>query len=236
MRKNKQAEDYYIFGIHASLAAMANSKRKIKTVFCNKDILNSHQNIIKTHNYEILSDQELARLTNKEEVHQGIILLVETIEENILANFSDNSRVVLLDQVNDVQNVGAILRSAQAFNIEAVIMTHDNSPPENGTMAKIASGGLENVRLIRVVNLKSAINDLKKMGFWVYGLDGQSDNLLMNINKEGKVALVMGAEGKGIRHLTRQHCDLIYKIPMQPQSESMNVANAATIAFWELYK
>ena len=144
--------------------------------------------------------------------------------------------VVILDQVTDPHNVGAMLRSAAAFNIGAVIATDRHAPLETGTMAKSASGGMELVPYIMVGNLVQAIDALKKAGYWVYGMDGEAKQAMHEVKFDPKTAMVMGAEGRGLRRLTAEHCDLLVKLPISPRMESLNVSNAAAIAMYELFR
>lgn len=144
--------------------------------------------------------------------------------------------VLLLDQVSDPHNVGAILRSAAAFDIGAVIATDRNSPQESGVMAKSASGALEIVPLVSVGNLVQAVELLKKSGYWIYGLDGEAKDSISGAKFDAKTALVLGAEGKGLRRLTSEHCDFLVKIPMSNKMESLNVSNAAAVALYEVFR
>ncbi len=144
--------------------------------------------------------------------------------------------VLLLDQVTDPHNVGAILRSAAAFDVGAVIVTDRNAPQESGVMAKAASGALEVVPLIAVTNLVQAIETLKKSGYWIAGLDGAARKAIHEAKLDNKTALVLGAEGAGLRRLTTEHCDFLVKLPISDKMESLNVSNAAAVAMYELYR
>jgi 23S rRNA (guanosine2251-2'-O)-methyltransferase len=144
--------------------------------------------------------------------------------------------VVVLDQVQDPHNVGAVMRSASAFGASVVINTFRNSPPEGGVLAKSASGAMEMVRYIRVRNLADSISYLKTQGFWVIGLGGEATESITIVKKYDKIALVMGAEGKGLRQKTRDFCDLIANIPIRREQESLNISNAAAIALYEASK
>ncbi len=142
--------------------------------------------------------------------------------------------IILLDQVSDPHNVGAILRSAAAFGIGAVVTLERGAAQESGTLAKSASGALEIVPLISVSNLAQAIELLKKDGYWVYGLDGEAKQTIGQVKFDTKTALILGAEGRGLRRLTAERCDMLVKIPMSGQMESLNVSNAAAVAMYEM--
>src|SRR5690606_11580982 len=129
-----------------------------------------------------------------------------------------------------------ILRSAAAFDVGAVIVTDRNAPVESGVMAKAASGGMEVVPLISVVNLVQAMETLKKVGYWTAGLDGHAKELISEAKLDKKTALVLGAEGAGLRRLTTEHCDFLVKLPIHSQMESLNVSNAAAVALYDLYR
>ena len=142
--------------------------------------------------------------------------------------------VVFLDEITDPHNIGAILRSASAFGASAVVTTFRNSPPESGVLAKSASGALEYVRYLRVRNLCKSIDDFKFEGYNIVGLTGHCEQEIQKINKTDKTAIVLGAEGKGLRQKTMDSCDILAKIPMSERQESLNVSNAAAISLFIL--
>ena len=144
--------------------------------------------------------------------------------------------VLFLDQVTDPQNIGAIIRSCVAFDTLALIMQDKNSPAESGAMAKASAGMIEHLPLCHVTNLSRAIQQLKTAGFWTVGMDGYAKNTIDKIEKSGKTAIIMGSEGKGMRRLVEEACDITVKLPISPKVESLNVSTAAAIALYEINK
>lgn len=228
---------HYLFGKHAALAALANPMRKIKRVLVTKSTQAELGNQLK--NPQITEAQKLDSMLPPGSVHQGIAVECEPLSQPSLQEWLGEGiekPVLLLDQVSDPHNVGAILRSAAAFDAGAVIVTDRNAPPESGVMAKSASGALEMVPLIAVTNLVQAIELLKKSGYWIYGLTGEAKQALHEAKPDKKSALILGAEGAGMRRLTTEHCDFLVKLPIAPQMESLNVSNAAAVALYEIYR
>jgi 23S rRNA (guanosine2251-2'-O)-methyltransferase len=191
----------------------------------------------KLPNPETMEPRAMDNLLGSESVHQGIAALVMPLEQFILDEMLEKEGVLLiLDQVSDPHNVGAILRSAAAFDAIGIIAPKDNSAPETATMAKAASGALDLVPRITVTNLASAMRELKDAGWWIIGLDGIATRTLGDIKFGKKTVLVLGAEGKGMRRLTAESCDELAKLPISPRMESLNVSNAAALALYEVYR
>lgn len=234
-RRNTQ-KPYWIYGQHPVDAACSNPGRKILRILCATD------NIVPKHKIrpEIVDRRALDEILPSEAVHQGIAAQVMPLRnhelEILLAEQSENGIVLLLDQVSDPRNVGAILRSAAAFGALAVIMQDRNAPMEGGALAKAASGALETVPLVRVKNLARALQKLAGLGFWRYGLSAVGDQSLTEIPLTRRIALVLGAEGSGLRSLTQKNCDSLVSIPMNVVVDNLNVSAAAAIALFLVYQ
>jgi 23S rRNA (guanosine2251-2'-O)-methyltransferase len=181
--------------------------------------------------------EEIAAQVGPGAVHQGVAAQAAPLPpaelDAVLAEAGPEATLMVLDQVTDPHNVGAILRSAAAFGAAAVIATQHHSPPETGSLAKAASGGLEQVPLIRIVNLAQALEALKKASFWCVGLAADGAEPFASANLSGRIALVLGAEGTGLRRLTRERCDLLVRLPTRSGLVQLNVSNAAAIALYE---
>jgi 23S rRNA (guanosine2251-2'-O)-methyltransferase len=235
--RTTRRSSYYLFGTHACVAALANPMRKIKRVLATRQATDELGSKLK--NPQAVDGKKLDNMLPPGSVHQGVAIECEPLTQPSLSQWlsrGENKPVLILDQVTDPHNVGAILRSAAAFDIGAVIATDRHAPLETGVMAKTACGGMEMVPYIMVGNLVQAIDTLKKAGYWIYGLDSATDKSISAIKFDAKTALVMGAEGKGLRRLTTEHCDALVKLPMSERMESLNVSNAAAIAMYELFK
>lgn len=183
--------------------------------------------------------QELEALLPPGAVHQGVALLVRRLPNATLDAVTEGegrSLILVLDQVTDPQNVGAILRSAEAFGAAALVTQDRHAPPESAAMAKAASGALERVPAVRVVNLAHALDHLKERGYWCVGLAAEAEALLSEVDVGPRIALVLGAEGSGLRRLTAERCDLLARLPMQGAVGSLNVSNAAAVALYELFR
>ena len=187
---------------------------------------------------EILSRGQIEARVGADAVHQGLALLSGPPMERDLSDICraaltrESAVVVVLDQVEDPRNVGAVMRSAAAFGALAVVVTERHAPQQTASLAKAASGALDLVPLVRVTNLVRGLADLKEAGFWVAGFDAAADTAVDQARLSGKIALVLGAEGRGLRRLTRENCDILVRIPIAAEPASLNVSNAAAIALY----
>jgi 23S rRNA (guanosine2251-2'-O)-methyltransferase len=225
-----------LYGWHTVSAALANPERGIRKLFLTENAARrlSDENIDTRVPPEIVRPNTIDQRLGPDAVHQGLLAEADPLPSPDIDELAQEGIVLVLDQITDPHNVGAIIRSAAAFGTAAVIMPERNSPPSTGTLAKAASGAIERVPLVRVVNLSRALDRLKQAGFWCVGFDAGATTALHAADLSGKVAVVLGAEGEGLRRLTREHCDLMVRIPIGRSVESLNVSNAAAIALYEL--
>jgi 23S rRNA (guanosine2251-2'-O)-methyltransferase len=179
---------------------------------------------------------DLGRLVPADAPHQGVVIEVEPLGDvwldEIVAGAGNRAVLLVLDQVTDPHNVGAILRSAAAFGAIGIVTQDRHSPPESGALAKAASGALETTPWVRAVNLARALEEIAEAGFWRIGLTGDADTELKEALGPERVALVLGAEGPGLRPNTREHCDSLARLPITSAVESLNVSNAAAVALY----
>lgn len=227
-----------LWGRHAVEAALKNPERSHRKLWATREGIESLDGELPPDfPVEYADVQDLARLVAKDAPHQGLVLECEPLDNHFLDEFADPdpaAPIVVLDQVTDPHNVGAILRSAAAFGAAAIVTQDRHAPPESGVVAKSASGALEVVPWIRVVNLARALDDLADAGYWRIGLTGHAEATLSEALPAGPVALVLGAEGAGMRHNIEAHCDALAKLPISRAVESLNVSNAAAIALYAI--
>ncbi|MCS6891814.1 MAG: 23S rRNA (guanosine(2251)-2'-O)-methyltransferase RlmB [Rhodovarius sp.] len=230
---------FWLYGLHPVAAALANPRRRLRRLLATAEGEAELRRRLPPP-WPVPAERaervQLASLLPADAPHQGLALLAEPLAQPPLAEaLAAPGPVLVLDQVTDPRNVGAILRSALAFGAAAVVMQDRHAPPESGALARAASGALERMPLIRVVNLARAIEQLKRHGCWVVGLAGEAPQTLAAAGLAGRrVALVLGAEGEGLRRLTREHCDELCRLPIRPEMESLNVSAAAAVALYEL--
>lgn len=231
-----------LYGRHAVLSALKNPRRKVSKLLCTKENADEIRRTAPDIPLQIVERKEIDKLLPTEAVHQGFALFCSelppvAIEDIItMAENQENCHVLILDQVTDPQNIGAIIRSAVAFNTLALIVQDKNSPAETGSMAKASAGMIEFLPICRVTNLSRALEQLKDAGFWTIGMDGYAQTTVDKLKKGGKNAIIMGSEGKGMRRLVEENCDITVKLPMNKKVESLNVATAAAIMLYELNK
>lgn len=224
------------WGKHAVYAALDNPDRRLVKLYGTREALGEIV-IPKGLNVQYAEVTDLARHVPRDAPHQGLVLEVLPLEDHFLADViptddSDMRPVVVLDQVTDPHNVGAIFRTAAAFDAVAVVTQDRHAPPESGALAKAASGALEMVPWIRVVNLARSMEELADYGYWRIGLAGEAKLTLDGALAKGRNALVLGAEGDGMRQNVAGHCDALARLPISDQMESLNVSNAAAIALY----
>ncbi|WP_443192938.1 23S rRNA (guanosine(2251)-2'-O)-methyltransferase RlmB [Novosphingobium sp. KACC 22771] len=225
-----------LWGHHAVEAALKNPDRRHRKLWATREaIANLDGELPADFTIEYAQAADLGRLVARDAPHQGLVLECDALEDIFLEDVlhGDPSRpIVVLDQVTDPHNVGAILRSAAAFNAAAIVTQDRHAPPESGVLAKSASGALEVVPWVRVVNLARALEEIAEAGYWRIGLAGEAEATLAQAMSAGPVALVLGAEGEGMRHNITQHCDALARLPISEAMESLNVSNAAAIALY----
>jgi 23S rRNA (guanosine2251-2'-O)-methyltransferase len=224
-----------LWGKHAVAAALDNPQRKVLKAWATREaagVMQFPADVAVT----FADVADLARLVPHDAPHQGVVIEAEPLEEvwldEILARAGDRAVMLVLDQVTDPHNVGAILRSAAAFGAIGIVTQDRHSPPESGVVAKAASGALERVPWARVVNLARALEEIGEAGLWRIGLAGDADTDLKDALGPPRVALVLGAEGPGLRLNTREHCDALARLPISDAIESLNVSNAAAVALY----
>lgn len=223
------------WGRHAVAAALDNPARKVLRAWATRDAADYMQ-FPKDLPVTFAEVADLGRLVPNDAPHQGIVIEVEPLEDawldDLLGSAPERAVLLVLDQVTDPHNVGAILRSAAAFGAIGIVTQDRHSPPESGALAKAASGALEVVPWVRTVNLARALGEIAEAGFWRIGLAGDAELDLKDALGPPRVALVLGAEGAGLRLNTREHCDALARLPISRSVESLNVSNAAAVALY----
>ena len=232
------------YGVHAVLAALANPRRRCRRILvATRSGHDLEARVAAAAGAdrppaEVRDRRDIERLLPPGAVHQGVALLADPLPEPrleaVCRDAAQESVVVILDQATDPRNVGAVLRSAAAFGAVAVVVQRRHAPEITGALAKAASGAVETVPLVRVTNLARAMEDLKEWGFWCVGLDAGARHSIAEAGLSGRVALVLGSEGEGLRRLTRERCDRLVRVPITGAVESLNLSNAAAIALYEL--
>lgn len=238
----------FIYGFHAVSTAWLNPKRRIEGLYITEDALKgfektfqkAEKNGIERPKPSKTDKKQLNKLLPTGAVHQGLAIAAAPadelfIQDLIIANKDKKDALFLiLDQVTDPHNVGAILRSACAFSVDGLIMQRKHAPDLTGVLAKTACGAVEHVKVAHETNLSRAIKELQNADYFVYGLDERAKLNIGDLKKSGKTALVLGAEGPGLRRLVAETCDALVKLPMHGPMPSINVSNAAAVALYAL--
>lgn len=247
----KSAAGHWLYGIHAVLAALANPNRRKQQLLVSRESAQRHAAVLDqllvlpgAPRTQQAAREDFLDALPESAVHQGLALRCAPLPQPNLEDLLDSEmepraagrrRVTLvLDQVTDPQNVGAILRSAAAFGALAVVTTGRNAAPESGVLVKTASGAFDHIPYVSVTNLARALESLKTAGYWSLGLAGEGKRTLSEAKSDGPVALVLGAEGSGLRRLTRETCDELVRLPTLEPISALNVSNAAAVGLYEL--
>jgi len=247
-KAGKPAPVEQIYGFHPVVAALSNPARRNRRLLMTQEAQNSLENNAESPDlselksgvkeWQTVARPEIDAILPSGAVHQGLLLECAPLPalslDEACSPGGGKAPVLLLDQVSDPHNVGAILRSAAAFGARAVVLQERHSPAATGALAKAASGALETVPLVRVTNLSRAMGQLQEMGYWLIGLDSDADMRLGGESVRHPVALVLGAEGSGLRRLTRENCDTLAAIKLADSMHSLNVSNAAAVALYQL--
>ena len=234
-----------IYGNHPAKSALLSSNRSCyllcttekKFDYWNNFLINNKVNI----KIVLLETFELNNLSNSNN-HQGVVVFSSKIIKKKLSEYlkklsSKKTKILILDQLTDPQNVGSIIRSAFAFNFDAVCLLKNNSPIETPSLIKASAGEIDNIQILEIGNLVQEIKILKKQNFFIYGLDGGGKIKIQEFDiNDNRIALIIGAEGKGLRNLTKQNVDKLAKIDINPKCNSLNAANAAAVAMYEISK
>jgi 23S rRNA (guanosine2251-2'-O)-methyltransferase len=230
--RREASDKVVLYGLHAAEAALANPNRTLLRAVATENAAQRLAPLLAKRRLkaEPAIPRDLDRMLGADTVHQGVLLEAEPLPPVALDDVDPRGILLLLDQVTDPQNVGAALRSAAAFGAAGMVMTERHSPPLSGALAKAASGALDIVPVVLVKNLAQTLAELGERGVMRVGLAEQADLALEQAELTRPLALVLGAEGQGLRRLTREHCDLICRISTQSALSSLNISNAAAIA------
>ena len=223
-----------LYGWHTVTMALANPRRRIRKLTLTENAARrlAEENIETRIAPEIVRPQEIDRLLSPDAVHQGLLAEADPLPSPDIETLNQEGMVLVLDQITDPHNVGAILRSAAAFSVKAIVTTARHSPEATGVLAKAASGALELVPMVTVQNLARALTALNERGFQTVGLDSQGHDDLSEVALREPLALVLGAEGKGLRQLTRETCSVVARLDMPGEIKSLNVSNAAVLSLY----
>jgi 23S rRNA (guanosine2251-2'-O)-methyltransferase len=223
-----------LYGWHTVAAALANPQRQIRKLWLTENAARrlADDNIKLPLTPEIVRPTLIDARLGPDAVHQGLLAEADPLPSPDIETLAQEGIVLVLDQITDPHNVGAILRSAAAFAVKAIVTTARHSPEATGVLAKSASGALELVPMVTVTNLARALNQMNDQGFMTVGLDSQGSENLSSVALQQPLALVLGAEGKGLRQLTRDTCGVVARLDMPGEIKSLNVSNAAVLALY----
>jgi 23S rRNA (guanosine2251-2'-O)-methyltransferase len=223
-----------LYGWHTVAAALNNPQRRIRKLLLTENAARrlADEHIDTRVTPEIMRPDQIDRLLGPDAVHQGLLAEADPLPSPDLDSLAQDGMVLVLDQITDPHNVGAILRSAAAFAVKAIVTTARHSPEATGVLAKSASGALELVPFVTVQNLARALSQLNDAGFLTVGLDSEGSENLSAVPLHQPLALVLGAEGKGLRQLTRETCSVVARLDMPGEIKSLNVSNAAVLALY----
>jgi len=231
-REPRPSDVAQIYGFHSVSAALQAPRRKLIRLYATKAAAERLSADIAARGVEILilSNEDISLRAPREAVHQGVLLEARPLAPIDLSELPAQGLAIVLDQVTDPHNVGAILRTAAAFAVDALVTTERHSPEFTGALTKSASGGLEHVPICSVVNLARALGEMGEAGYLRVGLDSEGPGTLQAAVLSRPMALVLGAEGKGLRRLTRENCDILVRLDMPGAIKSLNVSNACAVA------
>jgi len=230
-----QPDQVFLYGLHTVRAALANPQRKLIRLSVTQNALarlDMGDAASLPCPVDLVQPQDLDKVLGPDAIHQGVMLETQPLPVRRLEALKDSPLLLVLDQVTDPHNVGAIMRSAVAFGAGALVTTQRHSPMESGVLAKSASGALELIPHIQVTNLADALNELHALGFQTVGLDSEGPQPLEETLAGDKIALVLGSEGKGLRHKTRETVTALARLDMPGEIKSLNVSNAAAVALY----
>ncbi|WP_245504099.1 23S rRNA (guanosine(2251)-2'-O)-methyltransferase RlmB [Lichenihabitans psoromatis] len=221
-----------IWGFHAAQEALRSESRKILRVSATEAAAERLAPELEARGItpEIFTGADLDAKMPRDAVHQGVVVEARPLADLDISDVPDTGTLLVLDQITDPHNVGAIMRTAAAFDVAAMITTERHAPDMTGVLAKSASGGLEHVPVVHVVNLARALDSLAKRGFQIVGLDSEGTQPLEHVEPSSSLVLVLGAEGKGLRRLTRERCEVVARLDMPGAIKSLNVSNACAVA------
>ena len=228
----RPADFVRIWGFHSVAAALAAPRRELIRLYATEAAAERLAAPIAARGVElrIVAAEDIAQRAPRDAVHQGLLLEARPLAPIDISELPPNGLVVALDQVTDPHNVGAILRTCAAFAVDALVTTERHTPEFAGALAKSASGGLEHVPICSVTNLARAMTELGDLGYWRVGLDLEGPTTLSATRLERPLALILGAEDRGLRRLTREHCDILARLDLPGAIKSLNVSNACAIA------